>query len=215
MTGAGAVHPAVLLVRVLRHALAAVVEGALDAAHAAERVHHRRGRAQARVVAQPPRGERSCSAARRAPAPPAHHADDGLRGGRARGGRGGELLRTGRCLWVCRMVQRRGGEWGRGDHRCGVWGREGVGRGAGPSLHRAAQRLARAGPQLAPGGRGRPLEGRVHVEVLCPGAVGPRAGQRDGGGGGLQSLEVFIKIPLRNSGGLLDVLNYYPIICIC
>ena len=54
MTGAGAVHPAVLLVRVLGHALAAVVEGALDAAHAAERVHHRRGRAQARVVAQPP-----------------------------------------------------------------------------------------------------------------------------------------------------------------
>ena len=131
MAGAGAVHPAVLLVRVLRHALAAVVEGALDAAHAAEGVHHRRGRAQARVVAQPPRGERRRRAARRAPAPPAHHADDGVRGGRrARGGRG-ELLRTGRCLWVCRVVQRRGGEGGRGDHRCGVWGREGV----GPDAH--------------------------------------------------------------------------------
>ena len=48
--GAGAVHPAVLLVSVLSHPLSAVVEGGLDAAHTAQGVHCRLGRAEARVV---------------------------------------------------------------------------------------------------------------------------------------------------------------------
>ena len=48
--GTGAVHPAVLLVSVLSHPLSAVVEGGLDAAHTAQGVHCRLGRAEARVV---------------------------------------------------------------------------------------------------------------------------------------------------------------------
>ena len=51
--GARAVHPAVLLVAVLVHALPAVVEGRLDAAHAGGRVQGGLRRAEARVVAQP------------------------------------------------------------------------------------------------------------------------------------------------------------------
>ena len=61
--GTGAVHPAVLLVRVLRHPLSAVVEGRLDAAHAGGRVQGGLRRAEARVVAQPGarQGSRGCT----------------------------------------------------------------------------------------------------------------------------------------------------------
>ena len=76
--GAGAVDPAVLLVRVLRHPLAAVVEGGLDAAHAGQGVHRGLGRAEARVVTQPARGQGGGRAARHTPTPPAHNTDDRL-----------------------------------------------------------------------------------------------------------------------------------------
>ena len=73
--GAGAVHPLLLLVTVLVQPLPAVVEGRLDAAHAGHRVQGSLGRAQARVVTQPGRGQGPRGGAGRAPTLPAPHAD--------------------------------------------------------------------------------------------------------------------------------------------
>ena len=104
--GAGAVHPLLLLVTVLVQPLPAVVEGGLDAAHAGHRVQGGLGRAQARVVTEPGRGQGPGGRAGRAPALPAPHADYRLRGrgGGGGGGRGG-------------LVRGAAGGGRRGDHR--------------------------------------------------------------------------------------------------
>jgi len=97
VAGAGArtVSPVVLLVSVLVQFLPAVVKGRLDAAHAGDAVHGVLGGAEAGVVTQPVGGERLGTGAGRAPAPPARHADDGVRGG----GRAEVRFVTGSVVW--------------------------------------------------------------------------------------------------------------------
>jgi len=104
--GAGAVHPAVLLVAVLVDALPAVVEGRLHAAHAGEGVQGGLCRAEAGVVAQPSTGKSTWGCTCRAPTPATADADDGLGGGRGGGGGGTDGGGGGSLLWFSAGVWR-------------------------------------------------------------------------------------------------------------
>ena len=103
--GAGAIHPAVLLVAVLVDALPAVVEGRLHAAHAGEGVQGGLRRAETGVVAQPSTGKSTGGCTCCAPTPATADTDDGLRGGRGGGG-GTEGGGGGGLLWFSAGVWR-------------------------------------------------------------------------------------------------------------
>ena len=104
--GAGAVHPAVLLVAVLVDALPAVVEGRLHTAHAGEGVQGGLCRAEAGVVAQPStwKSTRGCTGCATTSA--TAHTDDRLGGGGGGRGGGGDGGGGGGLLWFSAGVWR-------------------------------------------------------------------------------------------------------------